>query len=580
MILIIILLTAFMVLAMCLVLPFVAHFQTPRRNRLKLQQVEDVALWFAVVVWLRRRVMFVLDYLVHNYHAHFSMLRPSHFPIYGKHPNPKAEVVIVKPSFQHDYPSHSLISPLDIALPPSFYCFFFEGLLDREEVLKAFGTVLAQTPTVGARVQQFKTMKELRQDGGAADWFDKLSKLERQIVEMRMKTGKPVPVFDLRKCELEVAFLEDDTIKLEEGIMTASELSKHMDVLGQFTVTGPLRVTCPNEIDVLTRLQVTHLNKARKTALSLSIEHIVADASSVSMFMGLFGDALSGKKDGQILPRQDALPLFKHVYSMNSERIDDFTYSYFDPTASFSFFRCQCFNYFESKLKINGKIIAKEVTIGRKQLDDLKNRVVNENELLKNEIVSSNDILCAIMWKSVAVGDAKLNRFSNDKLIIQRSVASFRDRCSFVSSNYFGNAFGIIFNSMTKKQLLQSKISDLVLFMKQTTKKTVSNPQFWEDKIEEMVQRYFDPYQIDYGFPAFEGNDNYMGVTNWVKPIETISKHFSDNCFLGVSALPMPIPHVNKIIPVSTSDPEGGFRLVLSMYEPEYVYILNELSSV
>ena len=121
---------------------------------------------------------------------------------------------------------------------------------------------------------------------------------------------------------------------------------------------------------------------------------------------------------------------------------------------------------------------------------------------------------------------------------------------------------------------------ELILLAKKNTEKTVNNQGYWETKLEEMNQRYFDPLQVDFGFPAFEGNENFMGVTNWVKPMLEIGSHFQDKSYLGISTLCMPFPHVNKILPTSTTDPDGGVRLVLSLYEPEYLYFVGEIPKV
>ncbi|KAG2378433.1 hypothetical protein C9374_008072 [Naegleria lovaniensis] len=566
----------------CLILPFLTFIQYPKRNRFQLKQVQrDVSFSFRMLIQFRRIVLFIMDSLVHQIHARFTM-RPTFKPEYGKHMNSSAQVEIVKPSVS-DHRKFSLLSPFDVAFPPSFYCFFFEGYLDRDAFLRAMSKVLDVVPSLGGRVIQFHSLHEITTK--AEEWFNGLEKLEKEVIKTRLHVGrKPVPVFDLRNVQLEVAFVDDDTIQTNEtGLLSATELAKHLSILGSFMTIGPVKVVHSEASEPLTRFQVTYLRKSNKTALTLFMDHAVGDAASVSMVMKLLGDEMSSRnaqsqaEKKKELPIQNATSFFKYVYNREDEKIDDFAYSYYDPTACYSFFRAEVVKYLENMKKNNSKIISKEVTVTKRQLDQLKKRVTSENKELEGAKLTSNEILSAILLKSLAIGD-KQNRFRNEKLLTLRYVATCRERCDFIASNYFGNAFGFIFNSRTKKQLSEAKISDIVLYLKQVALRTVDHHSYWEGKIEEMCQRYFDPLQVDFGFPAFEGNDNYMGITNWVKPMSSIAEHFSDKSFLGVSTLCMPFPHVNKILPASTMSTDGGLRLVLSLYEPEYLYFISEIS--
>ncbi|KAF0973763.1 hypothetical protein FDP41_007150 [Naegleria fowleri] len=517
-------------------------------------------------------------------------MRPSVKPEFGKHFNSSVQVEIVKPSMENHSRKFSLLSPFDVAFPPSFYCFFFEGYLDRNLFLQAMSRVLDVIPSLGGRIMQFHSMQEISIK--ASEWFNGLENLEKEVIKSRLQIGKkPVPVFDLRNVQLEVAFLDDDTIQTNEtGLLSATELAKHLAILGSFMTSGPVKVVHSNPSEPLTRFQVTYLRKSNKTALSLFMDYAVGDAAAVSMIIKLLGDEMSSlrndpvssnnsnksQKENKELPIQNSTAFFKYVYNREEEKIDDFAYSYYDPTACYSFYRAEIVKHLENNNKNTSKIIAKEVTVTKRQLDLLKKKIIAENRELDGVKLTSNEILSAILLKTLAVGD-KQNRFHNEKLLTLRYLATCRERCEFIDSNYFGNAFGVIFNSRTKKQLLDAKISDIVLYLKQVAQRTVDHHVYWEGKIEEMCQRYFDPLQVDFGFPAFEGNDNYMGITNWVKPMSSIAEHFSDKSFLGVSTLCMPLPHVNKILPASTMSSEGGLRLVLSLYEPEYLYFVSEI---
>ncbi|KAL9651252.1 hypothetical protein ABK040_006253 [Willaertia magna] len=374
----------------------------------------------------------------------------------------------------------------------------------------------------------------------------------------------------------------------EPFLLTSDKLgfgSELFNLLGSFSVGPPRFVHPPNEYtnEPLCRWQFTYLQKCKKTLISIYASHSLIDATTafhilknISNNVSIIRNYFKKKKNSTIASKNGKQLTVENFNEMNElelhhsllkelpnlERLNNFHHlenilkmtrkekekysSYFYPQTKFSYFKTfynilhekfqttilQKFN--KNQKKQQKKLIETELIVTKKRIDELKILLLQEflqnhpekEEEIKKVNITSNDILCAILWKSLAMGDKHINRFQPTTRLILRFIVDYRERFPNVKFSFIGNAATGVHLSMKKSDLLKVNLSDVIYRIKTSMYMKGNNPKYWDGFLKELTMRYFDPYQVDYGLPLHEEDDNLISVSNWSR-VDLNQLHFN-----------------------------------------------------
>ncbi|KAG2389335.1 hypothetical protein C9374_013895 [Naegleria lovaniensis] len=388
------------------------------------------------------------------------------------------------------------------------YTLLYPVHIEEQVLLKSLSQVLSEIPLVGA--------KYLELDSQNKNHLKLLSETEQELVKGRKKK---ILVLDHSNAFVNV-LIRGQTDEISKRV-DDKLMMKQVENLDDFTdhereeLFGALvfeTETCsPYSKKEISRIQVTYL-KSGKMVLSLTLNHSVGGADTGYYFLRSWCEmAKFGKlSEIPILDRTDMIyPRHLLRPSENETKVNmEEEYLFYKYLLS----TIHCLFLYKSKERTLNFSVSK--------LDRMKEQVRNslceKQQDTSNLVISTNDIICGILFKLMALSDPSL---SNETILSFRFVANFAPKYPPYNKKGFhfvGNSLMAIWIHKTKQELLDMTLNECICMIRQhvLVQYTEENARQF---IKESSRAYFDEGKSDFYKPIIQNVRTTFSLTNWCK---------------------------------------------------------------
>ncbi|KAL9645192.1 hypothetical protein ABK040_002393 [Willaertia magna] len=449
--------------------------------------------------------------------------------------------------------NYTLVSPIEGNQPSSHFVFIFNGILDCNKLLTSLKDLINIFPEIGSS-------------------FNNKIKLSKQDENLLQGRNKEIIVYDFKEPKVEVAIVEHENLqslindiknieynKIENINLEKEILSKKIEKLGTFKIGtyGFYYFGQP-----LCRIQITFLKESYNnneknglTLISISNSHSLCDAIGIKLIMNCWSKLYQNQSVTD-LPNRDRKLLF-----IPKKDLKDVSYNHLE--SKLSYFNAAYYRIINKKQKI----ISNEIEITKEFLFKKKENL--QKKLQNNEFISTNDMICALLWKCMAIGmDVK------DTTILRlRIIVDLRERYSKLTNNLFANALTSCYVGLTRKELLEMSILEISQYIRKEIERYTKGDS-GEQYIKEMNKRYFDNLMLDYGFPKIEDPSTCLVITNWSK-INFINSFGENHQLLTMTSSPITFPHFVRITSLTNNNLLLSFGLLEKEYH-SFIQLLKE----
>jgi hypothetical protein len=281
----------------------------------------------------------------------------------------------------------------------------------------------------------------------------------------------------------------------------------------------------------------------QKTFLSVCLNHGVTDAQGFTRIMQSWGELYRG----QTISEE---PYVKTLEIQNKGPVTD-------EQALQSGWYDEIFvhNMYNTLKLMSMGCVMKHYYFSKNEIETYKKRIAQESgyKHLQGRIVSTNDILCALFWRTMAQCNKHVLMDEQFSLIF---TLNYRTKYPNVPANYLANAITHVYLSLPKKKLLQLELSQLVLLVRNAV------DEYDQKKIEHSLN-YFDQKLLKYGYIGLADVGSYelrngILITNFTKfdAYRTQFEDFPERFVLP----PTSMPNIHTVI----NQKSGGIEWIMS----------------
>lgn len=249
------------------------------------------------------------------------------------------------------------------------------------------------------------------------------------------------------------------------------------------------------------KAKLTHVNDC--SVLGVSINHSIADAESFFYFMRAWAQF-------SVLPEEKVEKKYKQP-NHQREKVMKVSKDYKERVIPKDKLIMHGMYYDLDKVpppKQGKNITLLSIEFSEQDIKKLKEDAFNGKAKDKLKIVSTNDVICCHMWKLLAMLRTGEDR-KDDTIFPVFIIYNFRKIWEGIGDNYFGNAVTYLILEATKKELVESDLSELVFRMRDAVQKF--SVQDVQDAID-VLERNVTPLPKTPLDPT-----NGFTVTNWSK---------------------------------------------------------------